>query len=100
MPAFVLDPALLAAPDISAKRLAFLFGGLRALDADLRARGSRLIVRRGDPAAELARLVAETGAEALYAEADPWPYGRQRDAAIAAQLPLRLLSGSLHSRSI
>ena len=93
VPVFVLDPTLLAAPDISAKRLAFLFGGLRALDADLRARGSRLIVRRGDPAAELARLVAETGAEALYAEADPWPYGRQRDAAIAAQLPLRLLSG-------
>ena len=27
---------------------------------------------RGAPA-ELARLVAETGAEALYAEADPWP---------------------------
>ncbi len=93
VPVFVLDPTLLAAPDISAKRLAFLFGGLRALDADLRARGSRLIVRRGDPAAELARLVAETGAEALYAEADPWPYGRRRDAAIAAQLPLRLLSG-------
>jgi len=93
VPVFVLDPTLLAASDISAKRVAFLFGGLRALDADLRARGSRLIVRRGDPAAELARLAAETGAEALYAEADPWPYGRQRDAAIAAQLPLRLLSG-------
>ena len=77
----------------AAKRLAFLFGGLRALDADLRARGSRLIIRRGEPAAELARLVAETGAEALYAEDDPWPYGRRRDAAIAAQLPLRLMSG-------
>jgi deoxyribodipyrimidine photo-lyase len=93
VPVFVLDPTLLAAPDISAKRLAFLFGGLRALDADLRARGSRLIIRRGDPAAELARLVAETGAEALYAEADPWPYGRRRDAAIAAQLPLRAVPG-------
>jgi deoxyribodipyrimidine photo-lyase len=93
VPAFVLDPLLLAAPDVSAKRVAFLYKGLRALDADLCARGSRLIVRRGDPAAELARLVAEAGAEALYAEADPWPYGRQRDAAIAAQLPLRLLSG-------
>jgi deoxyribodipyrimidine photo-lyase len=93
VPLFVLDPTLLAAPDISAKRLAFLFSGLRALDADLRAHGSRLIVRRGDPAVELARLVAEAGAEALYAEADPWPYGRRRDAAIAAQVPLGLLSG-------
>ena len=93
VPVFVLDPTLLAAPDISEKRLAFLLGGLRSLDADLRARGSRLIVRRGDPAVELARLVAETGAEALYAEADPWPYGRRRDATIAAQLPLRLAPG-------
>jgi deoxyribodipyrimidine photo-lyase len=92
-PVFVLDPNLLAAPDVSEKRLAFLFGGLRMLDADLRGRGSRLIVRRGDPAAELTRLVAETGAEAVYAEADPWPYGRRRDAAIAAQLPLQLTSG-------
>jgi len=28
-------------------------GGLRRLDEDLRARGSRLIVRRGDPRDEL-----------------------------------------------
>jgi deoxyribodipyrimidine photo-lyase len=93
VPVFVLDPTLLASPDISAKRVALLFGGLWALAADLRARSSRLIVRRGNPAAELAALVAETGAEALYAEADPWPYGRRRDAGIAAQLPLRLVHG-------
>jgi len=93
VPVFVLDPALLSAPDVSDKRVAFLFGGLRGLDADLRARGSRLIVRRGEPLAELTRLVAETGAQALYAEADPWPYGRRRDAAVAARLPLRLMPG-------
>ena len=93
VPVFVLDPALLGASDVSAKRVAFLIGGLRALDADLRTHGSRLIIRRGDPAAELVRLAAETGAESLYAEADPWPYGRRRDAAIAAQLPLRLVPG-------
>ncbi len=93
VPVFVLDPTLLAAADVSDKRVAFLFGGLRALDADLRARGSRLIVRRGQPLAELARLVAQTGATAIYAEADPWPYGRRRDAAIAAELPLHLMPG-------
>lgn len=92
-PVFVLDPALLAAADVGEKRVAFLFDGLRRLDADLRARGSRLIVRRGAPLAELTRLVAETGAEAIYAEADPWPYGRRRDAAVAAALPLRLTPG-------
>lgn len=93
VPVFVLDPALLAAADVSEARVAFLFGGLRALDADLRIRGSRLIVRRGEPLAELSQLAAETGAEAIYTEADPWPYGRRRDAAVAAALPLHLTTG-------
>ncbi len=48
VPFFVLDPTLLSAPDVSEKRVAFLFGGLRALDADLRARGAGLIVHRLD----------------------------------------------------
>ena len=52
LPVFILDPDLLTTFAASEKRLAFLFGGLRALDADLRACGSRLIVRRGDPATE------------------------------------------------
>ena len=93
VPLFVLDPALLAAADVSQARVAFLLGGLRDLDADLQARGSRLVLRRGEPLAELGRLVAETGAEAIYAEADPWPYGRRRDTAVAAALPLRLTPG-------
>ncbi len=93
LPVFILDPALLSTFAASEKRLAFLFGGLRALDADLRARGSRLIVRRGDPATELARLVSETGATAVCAEEDVWPYARSRDAAVAAAVPLRLTAG-------
>lgn len=44
-PVFVLDPALLNSPCVGPKRVAFLLSGLRVLDADLRARGSRLIVR-------------------------------------------------------
>jgi deoxyribodipyrimidine photo-lyase len=50
VPVFVLDPALLASPYTGEKRLAFLFDGLRQLDADLRRRGSRLVVRQGEPA--------------------------------------------------
>ena len=83
VPIFVLDPRLLQASDVSDKRVAFLFGGLKALDADLRARGSRLIVGQGDPVDVLGKLCAETGATAVFAEADPWPYARQRDAAVA-----------------
>ena len=45
IPVFVLDPTLLDSPYVGPKRVAFLLGGLRRLDEDLRARGSRLIVR-------------------------------------------------------
>jgi deoxyribodipyrimidine photo-lyase len=97
LPVFILDPGLLSTFAASEKRLAFLFGGLRALDADLRARGSRLIVRRGDPATELARLVSETGATAVFAEENVSPYARRRAtavaAAVAAAAPLRLTPG-------
>ncbi len=74
-------------------RVAFLFDGLRRLDADLRARGSRLIVRRGDPAEELGRLAGESGGAAVFAEEDYWPYGRDRDARVAEAAPLELTGG-------
>ncbi len=93
IPVFVLDPTLLGAPDAGERRVAFLLGGLHALDADLRGRGSRLIVRQGDPAEELARLTAETGAVRVFAEADPWPYARARDARVAGRVPLALTEG-------
>jgi len=96
VPVFVLDPAILSSDyvgDAAAGRVAFLFDGLRRLDVDLRAHGSRLIVRRGDPVEELARLASESGAGAVFAEEDTWPYGRQRDAHVAEALPLQLTGG-------
>ncbi len=93
IPLFVLDDHLLAAPTVGAKRLAFLWQGLTTLDADLRSRGSRLIVRRGDPAIEIGRLLAETAATAVYAEEDYSPYARRRDASVAAAVPLHLVPG-------
>lgn len=93
VPVFVLDPRLWRSPYVGARRLAFLIGGLQALDMALHARGSALIVRAGEPATALAALIAETGAQAIYAEADVSPYARQRDARVAARLPLRLTAG-------
>ena len=94
VPVFILDPILLEGPAGSPTRTAFLLGGLRALDADLRARGSRLVVRRGRPAAELARLAAESGATAVYAEDDHSPYARRRDAAAQRVAPLHLVGSA------
>ncbi len=93
LPVFILDPFFEASPYASEKRIAFMLGGLRALDAALRERGSRLIVRRGSPPAELARLLAESGASAIFAQSDPSAYARRRDAAVAARLPLTLVDG-------
>lgn len=93
IPLFILDPFFDQSPHVAAKRLAFLYGGLRELDAALRQRGSRLIIRRGKPAATLARLLAETGAHTIFAEADYSAYARRRDNAIAASLPLQLVDG-------
>ena len=93
IPVFIMDPALLASPYVGARRTVFLLEGLRCLDSDLRARGSRLVLRQGDPQNELAALQAESGADLIFAEEDVSPYARRRDARIAESLPLRLVSG-------
>lgn len=88
IPAFIIDPALLSSPYVGEKRLAFLWAGLRDLDERLRQRGGYLVVRNGDPQDELARLMAESGAEAIYAEPDYSPYASRRDGRVSARLPL------------
>jgi len=54
-------------------RLAWLAGSLQALDAELQALGSRLLVLRGAPAAMLPALMSATQAVALHAESLPAP---------------------------
>lgn len=91
LPVFILDPRLLVQP--AEKRQQFLFDGLRQLDADLRARGSYLLVRRGIPEEALPRLVRESNAAALFAEEDYSPFAARRDRAVQAAVPLHLVSG-------
>jgi deoxyribodipyrimidine photo-lyase len=93
IPVFILDPRLLTSPYASDKRAAFLFEGLHQLDAGLRKRGSRLIVREGDPVDQLSALMSESGAAAIFAEAVVSPHTRRRDARVSARLPLRLTGG-------
>ncbi|MBN1135905.1 MAG: deoxyribodipyrimidine photo-lyase [Anaerolineae bacterium] len=96
IPVFILDPAILSSDyvgDAARGRVAFLFDGLRWLDASLRSRGSRLIIRQGDPVEELTRLMDESSAKGIFAEEDTWLYGRKRDARVAQVLPLHLTGG-------
>lgn len=88
VPVFILDPKLLGSRYNSERRTAFLFGGLRALDASLRERGSRLVLREGDPEHEIGKLKEEVSAGAIFAEQDVSPYARRRDRRIAEKLPL------------
>jgi len=96
VPVFVLDEALLRGRWPSANRAWFLDGSLRALDAQLRERGGRLIVRSGRPELVIPRLAAEVGAEAVLVTRDVGPYARRRDRAVAAALAAD--GRSLHAR--
>jgi deoxyribodipyrimidine photo-lyase len=81
IPVFILDRALLHHPETAAARVAFMLESLRSLDADLRERGGRLIIRSGDPVEVLPQLIRETQAEGIYAHIDfERIYGRVRDA--------------------
>jgi deoxyribodipyrimidine photo-lyase len=83
IPVFILDDAILTRPDTGKARVAFLFEALADLDAQLRERGGRLIIRHGDPAEELERLVAQSQATGLYFGRDYEPYSRERDSRVS-----------------
>jgi len=81
IPVFVFDRALLLHPETAPARVAFMLACLRSLDADLRDRGGRLIVRFGNPVEVLPQLIRETQADGIYAHIDfERIYGRVRDA--------------------
>ncbi|MEL1264582.1 deoxyribodipyrimidine photo-lyase [Pseudoxanthomonas putridarboris] len=65
---------------------AWLHRSLTALDRDLRARGSRLVLRHGPTMPALQALLAETGAEAVFWNRKYEPATQPRDAAIKRQL--------------
>ena len=82
VPVFVLDDALLKGRDVAPARVQFMLNSLTELDANLRSRGSRLIVRKGNLQDELLALAGEVGAEAVYYNRDYTPLARKRDASI------------------
>lgn len=78
LPVLVWDPAQANASRwlpqrIGPHRQAWLAGTVAALDAELRARGSRLVVLHGAPEVVLPELMSATQAVALHAEDIPAP---------------------------
>jgi deoxyribodipyrimidine photo-lyase len=86
VPFFCLDDRLLLGRHASAPRTRFLLECLHDLDASLRERGARLVVRHGPPERELAALVAQTGATEVHFTADVSPYARTRGRLVRAVL--------------
>jgi deoxyribodipyrimidine photo-lyase len=75
VPFFCLDDRLLHGRHASGPRTQFMLECLRDLDASL---DGRLVVRRGPPERELARIAREAGAEDVYFSADVSPFARGR----------------------
>lgn len=86
VPVFVLDDAILARRDTGGARVRFLLECLHELAERLAERGSRLLVLRGDPTAEIPRLARAVGAASVHWNKDYEPYARARDARVTELL--------------
>lgn len=84
VPVFVLDEAILKGSFAAPNRVRFLVESLADLRESLRRLGGDLVVRRGDPVKEVARLVGETGAEALFLAEERSAFGTRRLAGLRA----------------
>lgn len=97
IPIFIMDPKILQSSNTSKSRLSFLIGGLKQLHENLSSRGSRLIIKKGNPSSVLRDIFQESGATEIFAEADYSPYAQKRDKEVSANLPLSLVGGSSFS---
>jgi deoxyribodipyrimidine photo-lyase len=89
LPLFILDDADAgpAAPGGASRW--WLHGSLEALDADLRARGSRLLLRKGPAQEVLDEVCSQTGATAVFWSRRYEPWAMRRDESIKAALRAR-----------
>jgi deoxyribodipyrimidine photo-lyase len=88
IPVYVLDDEGPGEWRIGGAQRWWLHHSLAALDASLKAIGSRLILRRGRAAAVLSALAEESGAEAIHAIRHYEPWWRAAEAALGDRLTL------------
>ncbi|MEU5428930.1 deoxyribodipyrimidine photo-lyase [Streptomyces olivoreticuli] len=79
VPLFVHDDALAATGFAAPNRRAFLADCLADLDAGLRARGGRLVVRSGDVADRVREIAAEAGAGEVHMAAGVSGFAQRRE---------------------
>ncbi|MER7231129.1 deoxyribodipyrimidine photo-lyase [Streptomyces olivaceus] len=89
VPLFVRDRAVDTAGFAAPNRLALLSDCLRDLDAGLRERGGRLIVRSGDLVAQVCAVAAEAEADEVHVAADVSGHAHRREEALRSALEAR-----------
>ena len=97
-PLFVLDDDLRGSGFVRPNRARFLLEALADLDRSLAKLGGRLVLRRGDVAAEVCAVARAAGARTVYASADVSGYAQRRQRRLAAAcattgIELRLFPG-------
>ncbi|MDB5724038.1 MAG: deoxyribodipyrimidine photolyase [Novosphingobium sp.] len=94
IPVFVLDDGTAGDHRAGSASRWWLHQSLEALADALTKQGSRLILRRGDAATELAAIAKEVGATAVHAVQHYEPWWRKAEAALAGKLDLTLHDGN------
>ncbi|MEU8774951.1 deoxyribodipyrimidine photo-lyase [Streptomyces sp. NPDC048606] len=89
VPLFVRDRAVDAAGFAAPNRLAFLADCLADLDAGLRERGGRLVIRSGDVVDEVTALVEEADADEVHMAAGVSAYAHAREERMRTALEAR-----------
>ncbi len=94
IPVYVLDDETPRHRKMGGASRWWLHYSLASLDADLRAKGSRLILRRGRCEDVLEQLAEETGASEVHCLAHYEPWWRNAEKAVAQQLTLHRHDGN------
>jgi deoxyribodipyrimidine photo-lyase len=94
VPLFVLDRDLREAGGGAPNRRAFLADCLVSLNAGLRERGGRLVIRTGNVIEQVCRVVDESGAGAVHIAAGVSAYAIRREARL--RIALKALRCALH----
>jgi deoxyribodipyrimidine photo-lyase len=68
------------------RRLTFIFESLAEIDAQLRAKGSQLVVLQGDPMQEIPQLAQNLNIDAVFTNRDHEPYALKRDSTVQRKL--------------
>ena len=79
LPLYILDTDYFKPGQIGANRMGFLLDSLKCLDTDLRAKGSKLFVAKGNPPDVLKKLIKEYNVSVLSFERDTEPYNKEMD---------------------